>query len=192
MVCRDTTCPAHRGLVTDQPDHGTGDADTTRPDLAPCCAVDVRLAQAQDDLRWVVFDIDGTVSDCRHRQPYLDREVPDWEAFFAAASADAPLAEGVGYALRRAQDGHLLWLTGRPERYRDMTLAWLHAHGLPTTHLHMRPDDDMRPAAVFKAERIQHIAAAGFIQLIVDDDEQVIGVLRAAGWPVQHATWMSI
>jgi hypothetical protein len=143
-----------------------------------------------DAISWVIFDIDGTVADCRHRQSHVTKVVPDWESFFAASDIDGPLTEGVALAFEHAADGHLLWLTGRPERYRDVTVAWLQDQGLPTTHLHMRPDDDMRPEAVFKAERIQQLAADRDILLIVDDDDLVVAALRQAGWPVQHAQWM--
>lgn len=143
-------------------------------------------------ISWIIFDIDGTVADCRHRQTHVEKDVPDWEAFFAASNVDAPLPEGVALAFEHAADGHLLWLTGRPERYREITVQWLQAHGLPTTHLHMQPDSDMRPAAVFKAERIQQLAAERHILLVVDDDDLVVTTLRAAGWPVQHAQWMPV
>ena len=140
----------------------------------------------------VVFDIDGTVADCRHRQHHASKEIPDWEAFFAGADLDDPLAQGVALAFEHAADGRLIWLTGRPERYRSNTVAWLQALGLPTADLHMRPDDDMRPAAVFKAERLAQIAAGQEILLVVDDDDLVVVALREAGWPVQHAQWMPL
>jgi hypothetical protein len=140
----------------------------------------------------VVFDIDGTVADCSHRQHHVTKAVPDWEVFFASSDIDGPLAEGVALALTHAADGHLVWLTGRPERYRPNTIAWLQAQGLPTDNLHMRPDDDMRPAAVFKAERLAQIASEREILLVVDDDGLVVAALRDAGWPVQHAEWMPV
>lgn len=89
------------------------------------------------------------------------------------SQGDQPLSEGVGLALAYARRNRLLWLTGRPERYRSITVAWLERHGLPSTDLHMRPDGDMRPAAVFKAERIQQLAVDRVIALIVDDDDHV-------------------
>lgn len=138
----------------------------------------------------VVFDIDGTVADCRHRRHHIDKEAPDWETFFAGSEIDDPLAEGVALAFEHAADGHLVWLTGRPERYRRITVAWLQALGLPATVLHMRHDDDMRPAAVFKTERLAQIAASQEILLVVDDDDLVVAALREAGWPVEHAQWM--
>ena len=139
----------------------------------------------------IVFDIDGTVSDSRPRAAHLEKPEPDWEAFFAASGADEPLPEGLALALEVAAQDRLIWLTGRPERYREITEHWLEAHKLPTRPLFMRPDDDMRPAAHFKAERVGQLAADYQIGLIVDDEHQVVITLRAAGWPVHHAIWMS-
>jgi hypothetical protein len=139
---------------------------------------------------WVVFDIDGVVADFRHRQGYLDREPADWVSFFAAAGTDPSLPDGVALALRSVAERNLLWLTGRPERTRDLTVRWLAAHGLPTEHLYMRPDADMRPARVFKADRIQQLAATKRIHLVIDDDDGVVETLTAAGWPVRQVTWM--
>lgn len=149
------------------------------------------MLSTDDGTPWVIFDIDGTVADCRHRQRHIAREAPDWEAFFSASGSDAPLPIGVALATDHVLDGELLWLTGRPERYRQLTARWLRIHGLPVRHLSMRPDDDMRPAAIFKADRIQQIAKQRRVLLIVDDDEQVVAALRGTGWPVVHAQWMS-
>lgn len=137
------------------------------------------------------IDIDGTVADVRHRQHHVNKEVPDWEAFFSGSDIDGPLAEGVALVFEHAADGELIWLTGRPERYRLNTVTWLKALGRPVTSLHMRPNDDMRPVAIFKAERLAQIAADHDILLVVDDDDLVVAKLRDAGWPVQHAQWMT-
>jgi hypothetical protein len=138
----------------------------------------------------VVFDIDGTVADCRHRQHHAITDPPDWEAFFAGSDLDSPLPQGVALALEHAAEGNLMWLTGRPERYRAITTAWLHALDLPTITLHMRPDDDLRPAPEFKAEQLAQLATEHEILLVVDDDDRVVATLRQAGWPVHHAHWM--
>jgi phosphoglycolate phosphatase-like HAD superfamily hydrolase len=140
----------------------------------------------------VIFDIDGTVADCRHRLHHVHAEPPDWEAFFTGADNDDPLPHGIALALELAVDGHLIWLTGRPERYRKPTVAWLHELGLPTATLHMRADDDQRPAPLFKAERLTQLATQHDITLVVDDDDRVVTALRQAGWPVRHAQWMSL
>jgi len=143
-----------------------------------------------DRTGWIVFDIDGTVSDSRHRQFHIEQAEPDWPAFFGASGLDAPLPEGIELARRYTEDHRLMWLTGRPARYRAITVQWLLDHRLPARPLFMRPDRDRRPAPVFKAERLSRLAEGRDISLVVDDDDLVVATLRAAGWAVQHADWM--
>ena len=137
----------------------------------------------------VVIDIDGTVADCHHRQHLIAGDIPNWEAFFAGSDLDPALAEGVAIANGHAQDTIVIWLTGRPERYRQITADWLIANGLPTANLNMRSNDDMRPAPVFKTERLRQLSDAYDIALIIDDDDLVVAALLEAGWPVHHAQW---
>jgi hypothetical protein len=146
---------------------------------------------AQEKPNAVVIDLDGTVADCHHREHHLAGDTPDWEAFFAGSHLDLPLTEGVAMANEHAQDCLVVWLTGRPERFRQMTVDWLAANGLPTANLNMRPDDDMRPAAVFKTERLAQLGETYDISLIIDDDDLVVAALREAGWQVHHAQWMT-
>ena len=139
-----------------------------------------------------VFDIDGTVADCRHRAQLAFTDPPDWDAFFAGSDLDRPLPQGVALARRYAAEGKLIWLTGRPERYRLTTAVWLQALGLPATQLQMRPDDDLRPAPAFKVGRLTELATHHDIAVVVDDDDRVVAALRKEGWPVLHARWMPL
>ena len=106
-----------------------------------------------------VFDIDGVLADVRHRLHHLQTRPQHWNAFFLAADRDPLLEEGAA-RLRAAQAKHdVVYLTGRPERNRALTRRWLAAHELPTEPLHMRPDDDYRPARWVKRETLRRLAA---------------------------------
>ena len=105
-----------------------------------------------------VFDIDGVLADVRHRLHHLQSRPQRWEAFFLAADRDPLLEEGAA-RLRAAQAEHdVMYLTGRPERNRGLTRSWLARHGLPTGPLHMRPDDDHRPARWVKRNTLRRLA----------------------------------
>jgi hypothetical protein len=71
-----------------------------------------------------------------------------------------------------------------------LTRRWLAAHELPTEPLHMRPDDDYRPARWVKRETLRRLAATRTIASVLDDDPAVVAVLEADGWPVELATWL--
>lgn len=140
----------------------------------------------------VVFDVDGVLADVRHRLHHLEHKPKDWDGFFAAMSDDPPLPEGIDLASAQARSGHrIVYLTGRNAAYRQVTEQWFRDHGLPPGQLVMRRNHDRRPARLFKPEALQRIAAELDVRLVVDDDDVVVAVLRAAGWPVRHATWMA-
>ncbi|URM88905.1 hypothetical protein LUW75_01445 [Streptomyces sp. MRC013] len=136
-----------------------------------------------------VFDLDNTLSDARHRQHFLERRPRDWEAFFGAAPQDPPLPPGVALCLEAARQCEIRYLTGRPERCRRDSLDWLAAHGLPAGRLHMRRDDDRRPARLTKLEVLRRIARDREVRMLVDDDELVCEAAAEAGFHVVRADW---
>uniref|UniRef100_A0AAU2UY21 Polynucleotide kinase PNKP phosphatase domain-containing protein n=1 Tax=Streptomyces sp. NBC_00003 TaxID=2903608 RepID=A0AAU2UY21_9ACTN len=136
-----------------------------------------------------VFDLDGTLADSSHRQRFLDRKPRDWDAFFAAAPADPPLAEGVALCREAAGECEVVYLTGRPERCRKDTLAWLAEQGLPAGALHMRRNDDRRPARVTKLQILRGLGRSREIRMLVDDDELVCDAAEQAGFRVVRARW---
>ncbi|MBN3932281.1 hypothetical protein IQ279_22085 [Streptomyces verrucosisporus] len=137
-----------------------------------------------------VFDLDGTLADVRHRLHFLDGR-RDWDAFFAAAPDDPPLAEGVELALAAAGEHEIAYVTGRPERCRRDTLRWLDRHGLPDGPLLMRGGGDRRPARVAKPELLRSLARERTVALVVDDDHQVCDAYGADGFTVVRAGWMT-
>ncbi|MEV5843384.1 hypothetical protein AB0M32_15610 [Streptomyces sp. NPDC051985] len=136
-----------------------------------------------------VFDIDNTLADTAHRQRFLERKPRDWDAFFAAAPHDPPIAEGVALAAASAEECEIVYLTGRPERCRRDTLAWLAGHGLPEGRVHMRRNGDRRPARHTKLEILRRLAERREVRVLVDDDELVCDDAERAGFTVVRARW---
>jgi phosphoglycolate phosphatase-like HAD superfamily hydrolase len=142
--------------------------------------------------RVAVFDIDGVLADVRHRLHFLDARPRDWDAFFAAVGADAVLTQGVDAIRDALADGlGVVYLTGRPERCRQDTVQWLHAHGLPVAEVLMRPDAERRPARLFKVAALRRLASHADVAYLVDDDPEVADAVSAAGVPVRLADWMA-
>jgi hypothetical protein len=138
-----------------------------------------------------VFDIDGVLADVRHRLHHVTQPPKDWQAFFAAAPQDPVLRQGLAAVVAAAAAGRVIvYLTGRPERCRTDTLDWIAAHGLPPGELYMRGDADRRPARLTKVATLRQLAGRMRIGSFVDDDAAVVEVVRGAGFPVTHATWM--
>ena len=113
-----------------------------------------------------VFDIDGVVADPSHRLHHIQGDEKDWNAFYEACDQDPPQRHGfelcLDLVLRRdsIQADEVLFLTGRPEKVRAKTEAWLTAHELlwEPACLFMRPDDDHSPATEFKPSMIRSMS----------------------------------
>jgi hypothetical protein len=137
-----------------------------------------------------VVDIDGVVADVRHRLHLLECDPKDWDGFFAGATTDPPLAEGVALVLALRHDHDVVWLTGRPEATRTDTERWLAKHGLPTSPLIMRADDDRRPARHGKRDVVRDLSTRRRIAIIIDDDPSVVRHLAEDGFRVRLAEWL--
>ncbi|MCQ4211264.1 phosphatase domain-containing protein [Streptomyces longispororuber] len=146
---------------------------------------------AHDRLPLAVFDLDGTLADTAHRQHFLEARPRGWDAFFAAAPDDPPLAEGIALARGSAEECEVVYLTGRPERCRADTVAWLAAQELPQGRLHMRRNDDRRPARRTKLDVLRRITRGRELRMLVDDDELVCDEAERAGFRVVRARWAS-
>lgn len=148
------------------------------------------LGGVRDEARpLAVFDLDGTLADSGHRQHFLEGARRDWAAFFSAAVDDPPLREGVSLALASAEECEVVYLTGRPERCRRDTLAWLEQQGLPRGRVHMRRNDDRRPARRTKLEILKRLGRERGVRVLVDDDELVCDAAEQAGFTVVRARW---
>ncbi len=138
-----------------------------------------------------MLDIDGVVADVRHRLHHLAGRPKRWSAFFAEADADPLLDVGASAARDLADSGHdIVWLTGRPDRLRSVTLDWLARHHLPAGPLHMRADGDFRPARETKLAVLVALASSRRIAVLVDDDPQVVAAVAGAGIPTRLADWV--
>jgi hypothetical protein len=136
------------------------------------------------------IDIDGVLADVRHRLHHVERRPKDWDAFFSAAVADPPLAEGLKVAHELAAVCDIVYLSGRPEFCRADTLGWLDRHGLPKGDLWLRPHRDRRPARLVKVELLDRLSESKPVTVLVDDDPLVCEAAREAGYDVLPATWM--
>lgn len=135
------------------------------------------------------MDLDGVIADVRPRLVHLRARPKDWDAFFAGIPDDEPLEPGVLLAEQLARTHRLVYLSGRPERTRADTEAWLTRHRLPPAPLYLRREGDRRPARLAKRDVIRALARTAPVALVVDDDPDVLASCRAAGWPVLAADW---
>ena len=128
----------------------------------------------------IAVDLDGTLADTRHRIHHILQDAPDHAAFHAAGADDIALP--VAHLVAK-YPGEVAVLTGRPETYRDATMAWLTMQlGGEPRHLCMRAEGDRRPDPVVKAEQLDRLAAGQFRPVLaIDDRPGVIKMYRERG-----------
>ena len=137
-----------------------------------------------------VIDIDGVLADVRHRLVHVTKSPKDWRAFFAAAPDDPVLDVGLTTARRLAEVCEIVYLSGRPEWCRQDTLDWFARYEVPPGELHLRRNDDHRPARTMKVEMLDRLSRRAKVTVLVDDDPMVCQAARDAGYDVLPANWM--
>ena len=132
-----------------------------------------------------VFDIAGVLADARHREHHVSGRPKDWDAFFAAVGDDPVVEAGRQRLLDESTRHTVVVMSGRPERCRADTEAWLQRHGMGSPRLVLRPDADRRPAAVLKADLVRQVGPPGEVAVVVDDDATVVERLAALGYAAE-------
>lgn len=78
----------------------------------------------------ILCDIDGTVANIDHRRPHVMGKKKDFESFYAKQEKDLvklPTLAVLNGLCRNGKYG-LLFVSGRPEKYRFVTELWLASH----------------------------------------------------------------
>jgi FMN phosphatase YigB (HAD superfamily) len=129
----------------------------------------------------VLFDLDGTLANVEDRVHHLHGERQNWKAFFEALDGDAPIEPVISFykKLWDHTDYEIFILTGRPEKYREKTIAWFKAHNIPIDTLLMRPAGDNRHDYIVKEEILKKLQADGHeIAFVVEDRNSVVEMWR--------------
>lgn len=145
-----------------------------------------------------VLDIDGTLANYHHRKYLIDKHFltkKDWDKFFdpLLVYKDKPIVNTQTIIKKfMSSFDDVVFLTGRPERLRDVTLMWLAEHYdvMPGhTHLMMRPanlnnTENMLERAKFKSLVFEKRILLRYLNetfLFVDDDLQILQHLAKYG-----------
>ena len=148
----------------------------------------------------IIFDIDGTVADVRHRRKYVDGPNKDWKSWNANMHLDPPhidvcfLAELLGdHPLVNNGSIKLFLFSGRGEEKRVVTEEWLLKYIRPyfqKAELLMRAEGDYRSDIILKREMLQSIRERGYgPRIVVDDRPSVCAMWREEGLTVlEHNT----
>lgn len=138
------------------------------------------LAPLRAERKIALVDMDGTLSDCAHREHHIQGPRKNWPAFFRGMGQDPPNASIVALTKRLAADHEIVIVTGRPQEYLRATLEWLERHGIAPAEIWMRRAGDHRPDYTVKREMLDHIPRER-IALVLDDRERVCDMWESEG-----------
>jgi hypothetical protein len=147
----------------------------------------------------VLFDLDSTLRDSRHRHSMIPGDAfagegalemtaaVDWHAYSVAGLKDAPFW-GPITALRMFSDSHQIHIiSGSNESAMEQTRSWLETHvGLSYIDvIHLRPTGDLTPNAPYKVSYAASVEAQGLsVVLFWEDWPPTVAELEDAGYPV--------
>lgn len=130
----------------------------------------------------VIIDLDGTLCDTTHRQHHMQADKKNWKAFYDALVYDKPnkWCQQLYWSLL-FNDIEVLFVSGRPDDYRNETEEWLERHRFEE-QLYMRKSGDFRKDATIKTEIYHDYIEPHFnILFCVDDRQQVVDAWRSIG-----------
>lgn len=134
-----------------------------------------------------VFDLDGTLANCDHRQDLAKNK--DWDAFHAECTKD-DLYENVAQLLRVVSTSNtVIIITGRDEKYKSETVDWLTANGLMVDEIFMRPEGNREKDHIFKLGVVDKFfgdreTALRHVICWFEDRDELTEELRNAGFTV--------
>ena len=142
----------------------------------------------------VLCDIDGTIADCEHRMHFVKKpdDAPedwkkDWKSFFRFMEDDLVRQDVQKILIQFYNEGKtVIFMSARPEMYKDVTLRWLQEHFLTFSWtLIMRKDGDKRPDTEVKKQMFEeHFPDKKCIHLVIDDRPSVIRLWESMELPV--------
>tara|TARA_B100000925_G_C21784703_1_gene377779 strand:- start:214 stop:645 length:432 start_codon:yes stop_codon:yes gene_type:complete len=122
----------------------------------------------------ILCDIDGTVANNDHRQHFLEGK-KDWDGFFSELVNDLPIQIIIDKVIQEQANGkEIVFLTGRPERYRNSTTLWLKEYFNFEFKLLMRNDGDQRNKLEIKKEIFEKNFSSDEIYCVFENDKELI------------------
>ena len=132
----------------------------------------------------IVFDLDGTLADTKHREHFLQQTPKNWAGWHACQKDDIP-NKAVEVIFRKlAQSYDIEIWTARSEKQRIATLAWLDQYDMSKgfTVLRMRPDICKKDDDQLKQQwLLNHRQLGGEVLMVFEDRKRVVDMWRRNG-----------
>ena len=132
----------------------------------------------------IICDIDGTVANNLHRQHFLTKK-KDWHNFFNNLDKDQPILKIIEKINKLDGDGfEIIFITGRPEKYRFSTTAWLEKFFQFDIKILMRADKDRRNKVDIKKELFKKNFKSSKVYMVFENDDELCALWQSLGLKV--------
>ena len=143
-------------------------------------------------------DIDKTLCNDSWREVLVLEDPKRWEEYYAGIVMDPPYPQVVDLVTQFFKTAmEVTFVTGRPDKYRDASLKWLHKHvhthcGMGYnrrlgSHLFMRDEGDRRPNHEVKEDYLRRTPLKKWPDLVIEDEPKCIWMFRNCGVVVLDA-----
>ena len=144
--------------------------------------------EKNQDSKAIICDLDGTLCNVDHRLQYVkvDKPLrPQWGKFFAEMKNDTLNEWCKEITDIMAYKHPIVFATGRPEDYMEMTKGWLSKYDVTYNYLFSRLQNDHRKDDIVKEIILEFEIKTRFdIHFIIDDRQQVVNMWRKHGYTV--------
>jgi hypothetical protein len=131
---------------------------------------------------YVLLDLDHTIANSFWRDSMIG--VNSWDEYHEASKDDKPfkIISRLVNSLA-AMNYVIIGITGRNEKFRQLTTKWLLEHRIDVDELLMRPDGDFSKNGDVKTKLIENRFKGNYklIQFLIDDNEDTIRIFQLLG-----------
>jgi hypothetical protein len=132
----------------------------------------------------MIFDLDSTLSDTRHRNhlsPFVNSD-SDWPKYAKACVDDPPMLSNIYMMNTMWEHWGIYLLTGRDIAAHDETRWWLSRHGAKYDFLKMRDTTDIEGNGAYKVKHIKELLDSGYkVHCLFDDWPATVEEVRKSG-----------
>ena len=137
-------------------------------------------------MKWIIFDLDGTLADIEDRRQLCTKEngKMDWNKFFDPENIklDKPNWPVINTLLAFVQAGYKIAIfSGRSASTLDATKKWLHEYGIEYNAFKMRPERNFRPDEQLKLKWLNDMDWKDNVECVFDDRQKVVDMWREVG-----------
>jgi len=135
----------------------------------------------------IIFDIDGTLSDDTWRNHFIKKEKPEWDEYFSRCDTDPTIDIACDVCWGLMQIHHIIFLTGRPEKYRTKTKNWIDSNSSFNNNytLLMRPNGNTERSVEFKRKAyLEKIKDKYDIKAVFENKKSIADMFKSYNIPV--------